>query len=150
MELAKNLRAKGMIYDAFLPFITSSKKEVQGLLNQGVFKVVKAKNVPPGTRVFGSQFVNYVKDETTDSSYKKSCLVVQAHYDSRKKGILTQSLTIQRASQRLILCLATSMATDRGLYIRDISQMYIQSTTKLNCPFYVRPLKELEMQSQLL
>ena len=49
--------------------------------------------------------------------------------------ILTQSPTIQRASQRIIVALAPSL-TELGrkilVYLRDIAQAYTQATTLLN------------------
>jgi hypothetical protein len=55
--------------------------------------------------------------------------------------VLTQSPTIQRVSQRLILCIAAMGL--HSLYLRDILQAYVQSTTNLNREFYVRPPQEL-------
>ena len=51
---------------------------------------------------------------------------------------------IQRVSQRLILCI-TAMTQNNGthLYLRDISQAYVQSATKLNRDFYIRVPLEL-------
>lgn len=58
--------------------------------------------------------------------------------------VLTQSPTIQRASQRLILCItALLQGEDMRLYSRDITQAYVQSTTKLNRDFYTRIPPEL-------
>jgi hypothetical protein len=73
-----------------------------------------------------------------DLAFEKSRLVVQAYDNEEKKLVLTQSPTIQRVSQRLILCIA-AMKPDIRLYLQDISQAYVQSTTDLNCEFYVRP-----------
>ena len=56
--------------------------------------------------------------------------------------MLTQSPTIQRVSQRLILSIAAMRLHD--LYLRDISQAYVQSTTNLNREFYVRRPQELQ------
>jgi hypothetical protein len=61
--------------------------------------------------------------------FEKSRLVVQAYNDEGKETILTQSPTIQRASQRVIIALAPSLAKDSSkkisLSIRDITQAYI-------------------------
>src|SRR5450432_3518124 len=58
-----------------------------------------------------------------------------------------QSPTIQRVSQRLILYIAAMKLDDNiGLYLRDISQAYVQSTTNLNREFYVRLPRELQLQ----
>ena len=60
---------------------------------------------------------------------------------------MTQSPTIQHVSQRLILCIAAMKIKDNThLYLRDISQAYVQSTTNLNREFYVRPPQELETE----
>jgi hypothetical protein len=61
---------------------------------------------------------------------------------SDRKYVLTQSPTIQRVSQRLILCIAAM--GPHSLYLRDISQAYVQSATNLNREFYVRPPRELQ------
>ena len=61
--------------------------------------------------------------------------------------MLTQLPTIQRVSQRLILCLAAitidGTADGSQLYLRDISQAYVQSSTKLVRDFYIRAPAEL-------
>lgn len=46
-------------------------------------------------------------------------------------------------SQRLILCLAALGLEDCKLYIRDITQAYVQSLTELNRNFYVKPPQEV-------
>jgi hypothetical protein len=54
--------------------------------------------------------------------FEKSRLVVQAYNNKGKKMILTQSLTIQRASQRVIVALALSLANKNiRLLICDIT-----------------------------
>ena len=60
--------------------------------------------------------------------------------------ILTQAPTLQRMSQQLILALAATYP-EYDLYLRDISQAYVQSITSLNRQFYVRPPRELGLQS---
>jgi len=60
---------------------------------------------------------------------------------------LTQSPTIQQVSQRLILCIAAMyQGKDAQLYLRDISQAYIQSLTKLNRDFFITAPEELTSQ----
>jgi hypothetical protein len=100
--------------------------------------------VPQGIRLFNSRFVDEIKFPGTPKAFEKSRLVVQAYNDQEKELVLTQSPTIQRVSQRLILCI-TAIGRHE-LHLRDISQAYIQSTTNLNRDFYVRPPKELQNQ----
>ena len=101
--------------------------------------------MPKGVRLFNSRFVDEIKNKGTDKAFEKSRLVVQAYNDLEKELVLTQSPTIQRVSQRLILCIAAMLPQTR-LYLRDISQAYVQSTTNLNREFYVRPPHELNKQ----
>jgi hypothetical protein len=117
-------------------FTLSRQKEVDGLLKKGVFEIVK--QAPQGVRLFNSRFVDDIKDKDTPTAYEKSRLVVQAYNDYGKLDILTESPTIQRSSQRLILCLAAILPNTK-LYVRDISQAYVQSTTLLNRSFYMKP-----------
>jgi len=63
-----------------------------------VFEVTKLENIPSGTRLFNSRFVDEVKNAGTDAAFEKSRLVVQAYNDEEKKLVLTQSPTIQRVS----------------------------------------------------
>ena len=62
--------------------------------------------------------------------------------------ILTQSPTIQRVSQRIILIIAVTLMNTKNLtlYSRDITQAYVQSLTTLNHDFFIRPLPELGLQ----
>lgn len=125
-------------------FTTSRQKEINGLLEKGVFELASERDVPPGTRVFNARFVDEIRNEGTEQAYEKSRLVVQAYNDSEKDQILTQSPTIQRMNQRLILCIAAMMGSDSiKLYLRDITQAYVQSTFIFNRDFYVRPPHEL-------
>src|SRR5450432_2959538 len=123
----------------------SRQLEVIGLIEKGVFEVANEADVPQGIRIFNARFVDEVKNKGTDKAFEKSRLVVQAYHDEGKRLVLTQSPTIQRISQRIILCLAAmKIDTEKtSLYLRDISQAYVQSTTSLNRDFYIRPPYEL-------
>ena len=119
----------------------SRHKEVVGLLEKGVFEV--AHDVPDDARIFKARFVDEVKNKDTNKAYEKSRLVVQAYNDDEKSLVLTQSPTIQRVSQRIILCITPMINSNASLYLQDISQAYVQSTTLLNRDFYIRPPIEL-------
>ena len=96
--------------DAHLAQYTASRqKEITGLLEKGVFKIVTSKDVLSNTRIFNSQIVDKIKNAGIDKTYKKSWLVVQAYNDQKKDLVLRQSSTIERVSQRLIVCLATML-----------------------------------------
>ncbi|KAK6211233.1 hypothetical protein QIS74_10497 [Colletotrichum tabaci] len=133
LELAVTLREKGIITTPGAPFEQSTTKEVDSLIDRGVFGfTLYDENEHSGIRIFKSRIVNEVKNKTT-TPYEKSRLVIQGYNDRGKETILTQSPTIQRASQRLILALAPSLiGADYSVWIRDITQAYVQSQTALN------------------
>ena len=105
--------------------------------------------VPQGARIFNSRFVDEVKNKGTNKAFTKSRLVVQAYNDDEKHLVLTQSPTIQRISQRIILCIAAITQETTSLHLRDISQAYVQSTTSLNRDFFINPPYELAQQLHL-
>ena len=125
-------------------FTASRQKEVAGLLEKGVFKLVNPEDVSGDARAFNSRFVDEIKNPETDKAFEKSRLMVQAYNDLNKNLVLTQSPTIQRVSQRLIICLAATFQDDfTKLYLRDVTQAYVQSNSKLNRDFFIRPPQEL-------
>ena len=137
MELSTKLRQEGVITTPGLPFEQSQTKEIEGLIAKGVFEFVQYNpSKHSGVRIFNSRLVNEIKGKAINMPFEKSRLVVQAYNDEGKETILTQSPTIQRASQRVMIALAPSLAKDLSkkisLLIHDITQAYIQSTTLLN------------------
>ena len=125
-------------------FDASRLKETNMLMERGVFEIVPESSVPPNTRIFNSRFVDEIKDPGTDKAFEKSRLVIQAYNDPEKYLVLTQSPTIQRASQRIILCIAAITAS-LGVYLRDITQAYTQSTSNLVRIFYAYSPPELDI-----
>ena len=133
-ELALQLRRQGKINSPGKPFEESDAAELNALLGSGVLKpVLYNHDEHSGTRIFKSRMVREIKGRATPRPYEKSRLVVQGYGDDEKRGILTQSPTIQRCSQRLILALAPALRQlGMTLAIRDITQAYTQSKSSLN------------------
>ena len=105
-------------------FENSRRSKINGLLEKGVFEPVNIEDVPQGVRIFNSRFVDKIKHPGTNKAFEKSRLVVQAYNDQGKDLVLTQSLTIQRVSQRIILALVPTLQQNQpatALYLRDIS-----------------------------
>jgi hypothetical protein len=134
MELSIKLRNEGVITTPGLPFDQSRNEEIEGLIARGVFDFVQYDIIRhAGVRIFNSRLVNEIKGRATGTPFEKSRLVIQAYNDEGKEMILTQSPTIQRASQRVIVALAPSLSKRNiCLSIRDITQAYVQSITSLN------------------
>jgi hypothetical protein len=75
-----------------------------------------------------------IKGKATDTPYEKSCLVIQGYGDDDKNLVLTQSPTIQCASHHIIMAIVLFLAhRDMSLWLHDITQVYIQSVTVLQC-----------------
>lgn len=145
LALALELRKQRKITTTGLPFEASTAREIDALIERGVFEFTLYSPEAHGdARIFKSRIVNEVKSKATDAPYEKSRLVIQGFADGGKEAILTQAPTIQRASQRLILALAPSLiSTGFILWIRDITQAYVQSATPLNRAIYAALPKEI-------
>jgi hypothetical protein len=70
-------------------FKASRQKEINGLLEKGVFEVIPATDVPQGIRLFNSRFVDDIKYAGTEKAFEKSRLVVQAYNNQNKTTVLT-------------------------------------------------------------
>jgi hypothetical protein len=125
------------------PFTASRAKEIVELLKKGVFESINKGDVSTDVRIFSSRFVDEIKHSNIEKAFEKSRLMMQAFKDQNKTLVLIQSLTIQRISQRLILCLAVTFYPEMNVYLRDITQTYVQSATSLNRDFYVQSSAEL-------
>jgi hypothetical protein len=148
LDLSLKLRREGVITTPGHPFEASMKAEVDGLQASEVFRIEQFDRDKHGdVKVFNSRFVNEIKGKTT-VPYEKSRLVIQAYNDAGKSVILTQSPTIQRASQRVLIALAPSLfripGKKIGMWVRDITQAYTQSTTFLQRLILARLPKEIQ------
>jgi hypothetical protein len=131
-KLAIKLRNDGVITTLGAPFEASDEQEISDLVGRGVFEFeLYNKELHGRIRIFKSRLVREVKGKTT-KPYEKSRLVIQGYQDHGKEAILTQSPTIQRCSQRVIMALAPALV-QRGMTIelRDITQAYPQAQTNL-------------------
>jgi len=135
------------VYIATPQFVESRLKEMNGLFENTVFKFINIDQVPEGARIFNSRFVDEVKNQGTEDAFEKSRLVIQAYNDFEKETVLTQAPTIQRSSWRIILSLAPSLLLmGMQMFLRDITQAYIQSLTRLQREFYSRPPAEVKKE----
>ena len=130
-------------------FVKSRKKEINELFEKNCFEIVSTFDVFHEIKIFNSRFVDEIKNINTIDAYEKSRLVMQAYNDDGKAGMLTQAPTIQRMSQRLILTLIVSMS-HLSFFLRDISQVYVQSIISLTRKFFIRSSVELRLGDAIL
>jgi hypothetical protein len=126
-----------IVHIALSQFAAFRQKEINDFIEKDVFQSVVKNDVSFDVRIFNSRFVDEIKHSDTDKAFEKSRLVVQTFNDQDKNLMLTQSSTIQRVSQRLIVCLI-AVFSKMNLYLKNITQTYVQSTTFLNRDFFVR------------
>jgi hypothetical protein len=123
-------------------FIASRQQKIAELPEKDVFLSINKTDVLLDVRIFSSRFVNEIKHSSTDKTFEKSRLVVQAFKNQNKTLVLIQSSIIQRVNQRLIICLAVTLSQMK-LYLRNIIQIYVQSRSILNRDFYVQSSSKL-------
>jgi hypothetical protein len=114
-----------IVHIALSQFAAFRQKEINDLIEKDVFQSVKTVDVSFDVRIFNSRFVDKIKHFDIDKTFEKSRFVVQTFNDQNKNLILTQSSTIQRVNQRLIVCLIV-VFSKMNLYLRDIIQTYVQ------------------------
>lgn len=120
-------------------FFVSRMKEVNGLLERGVFEVAdngKAKRL----RIFGSRFVDSIKNEGPSDAFEKSRLIVQGFND--KSEVLTHSPTVQRASQPLQFAVH-ACDSNLNIILGDVDQAYTQAKDVLQRPIFINPPAQL-------
>ncbi len=123
-------------------FTAFRQKEIIDLLEKEIFLSVNKRNVSANIRIFNSRFVDEVKNPDTEKAFEKFRLMIQAFNDQNKIFVLIQSSIIQRINQRLIICLVVSLSQMK-LYLRNITQVYVQFRFNLNRDFYVQSSPEL-------
>ncbi len=124
-------------------FIASKQQKIAELLEKEIFLSINRAEMLSNIRIFSFRFVDEIKHSKTDKAFEKFRLMIQAFKDQNKIFVLPQSFIIQRVSQRLIICLAVTLSQSMNLYLRNITQIYVQSRFNLNRDFYVQSSSEL-------
>jgi hypothetical protein len=119
-------------------FVESRRKKINDLLKRQVFEIITISEVLKNVRIFNSRFVDEIKHSNISQTYEKSKLMIQTYNDHKKTLMLTQAFIIQRMSQRIILVIAASINKNYRLYLRNITQTYIQSKSLFNRMFFIR------------
>jgi hypothetical protein len=124
-------------------FVESRRNEINDLLKRQVFKIIIISQMLKNVQIFNFRFVDEIKHSNISQTYENFRLMIQAYNDHEKTLMLTQAFIIQRMSQRIILVIIAS--TNHHLYLRNITQTYIQSKSSLNRMFFIHSSFDLEI-----
>ena len=122
-------------HQQFSQYTIFRQKKLSKLLKKNVFKIINFDDVSKHVRVFNLRFVNKIKHLNTNKIFEKSKLIVQTYNDFNKNLMLISLLTIQQVNQRLIVCLAATLQNE--LYLKNVTQAYVQFAFNLNRDFYI-------------
>jgi hypothetical protein len=125
----------------------SRRKEINDLLKKRVFELITIDAVFWDVRMFNFKFVDEINHSDIADVYEKFKLMIQAYNNHDKTLMFTQSLIIQRMSQRIILVL-TACIFDYHFYLRNITQAYVQSKISLRREFFIRSFFELDLSEK--
>jgi hypothetical protein len=123
--------------------VKSRRKEINDLLKKRVFELIIIDAVLKNVRIFNFKFVDEIKHSDIADVYEKFKLMIQTYNDHDKTLMLTQSFIIQRMSQRIILALTAIIK--HNLYLKNITQTYVQLQIFFNKQFFIRSLFELDL-----
>lgn len=117
-------------------FMESRRQELNRLSDNGTFVPEICSEFPPNTRAFGSRFVDTIKLDDQGDYRRKSRLVTNNHNDEGFTTIETRAPTLKRCSQIILPALA---ASDDAfiVFIRDVTQAYVQFTSSLERNVYI-------------
>lgn len=130
-------------------FVTAKMKEITGLQENRVYKVIDKAQFPKRANVLGGRFVLCVKNVGSDDEIYKARYVVQDHKDKEKSRLIHPSTNLRQRSVKLITFLAAVLKF--RVWSQDVTQAYLQAEDNLRRLVYVKPTKQFGLQDgQLL
>lgn len=121
-------------------FDEARQKEIHGLIERGVFKLILKEEVPPKANILGTRMILAIKNKNTDQELFKARLVVQGHRDKDKHKLVHPTTTLRHSSIRMLTTIAAMFGF--RLWSQDVTQAYLQSASNLMRDIYVKPSKE--------
>ena len=124
-------------------FADAKRKEIQGLIDRGTWKVVLKDELPDDANILKGRFVLAIKDGGTDKEIWKARYVVQGYKDHLKQSLVHDATTAGNYSVRMLVGLASLFGF--RLYSTDVTKAYLQSAESLMRDVYIQPSKEFEL-----
>ncbi len=130
-------------------FEEAIKKEIDGLVKNGTWRVVCYDETPKDACVLSGRFVLAIKDEGTGKEIWKARFVVQGHRDKLKKYLVHEISVVKQQGIKMLIGIASIFGF--RIFSSDVIQSYIQSLEKLQRKILIKPPKEFNLkQNELL
>ena len=124
-------------------FVAARKKELEGLINRGCFRVT-LRSETRGSKILRGRFVLTIKSKNQEVIHKAR-FVIRGFNDPLKDSIVHTSPNVTQESCRLLLALASILGF--RLWSVDVAQAYIQATANNMRSIFCEGPVELELSA---